>query len=177
MRILLSALRSTSMVRRMLKDESGAALVEFAFVAPLLVMLMVATIIFTWALVNYGTLQFAAGTGAQVITTERLNASSTNWTPYTDTVNAVKASSSILNQTVLSQAGNIVVSVNNTACTTDAACKTALAAVSTASNIITPASVTVTYPCDPVTLSNPFSVLWLSFGNCSFSTTITGVIQ
>jgi len=165
------------MVRRILRDESGAALVEFAFIAPLLVLLMVATIIFTWTLVNYATMSYAAGTGAQVITTERLNANSPSWTPYTDTIKAVKASSSILNQTVLGQSGNIVVSINNTTCSSDATCQAALTAVTTANSTTTPASVAVSYPCDPVTLSNPFTVLWLNFGNCSYTTTITGVVE
>src|SRR5664279_4674767 len=101
MRILLVALRSTSIIRRVGVDESGAALVEFALVAPLLILLMGGTVILTWAFINYATLSYAAGTGAQVITTERLNITSTNWTPYADTVSAVKNASSILDPTAL----------------------------------------------------------------------------
>jgi Flp pilus assembly protein TadG len=174
MRIVHIARESKSLFRRVLVDESGAALVEFALVSPLLIILMAATVIFTWVFINYATVSFAAGTGAQVITTERLNITSTNWTPYTDTVNAVKSASSILDQTVLGQTGNIVVSINNTTCTTDAACQPLLTAIT---NTTTQASVTVSYPCDPIAKSNPFTVLWLTFGNCSLTTKTTGVVQ
>jgi Flp pilus assembly protein TadG len=172
MRIVHIALRSKSMVQRLLVDESGAALVEFALVAPIMILLMAATTIFTWSFVNYATISFAAGTGAQVITTERLNMTSTNWTPYTDTINAVKGASSILDQTVIAQ--GIVVSINNATCNSDSTCQLKLTAVA---NTTTPASVTVTYPCDPILKSNPFTILWLNFGTCNLTTTITGVIQ
>jgi Flp pilus assembly protein TadG len=170
MRILLIALRSTSIVRRVGVDESGAALVEFALVAPLLILLMAGTVIFTWAFINYATLSYAAGTGAQVITTERLNITSTNWTPYADTVNAVKSASSILDPTAL----GIVVTVNSVQCSSEATCQSKLTAVT---NTTTQASVQVTYPCDPIAKANPFMVMWLNLGSCSFTTTITGVVQ
>ncbi len=150
------------MIRRVGGDESGAALVEFALVAPLLILLMGGTIILTWAFINYATLSYAAGTGAQVITTERLNMT-TPRTPYDDTVSAVKNAASILDQTALAK--GIVVSINNATCNTDSACQAMLALVT---NTTTPASVTVTYPCDPIALSSPFTVLWLNLGNCSF---------
>jgi Flp pilus assembly protein TadG len=170
MRILLVALRSTSIIRRVGGDESGAALVEFALVAPLLILLMGGTVILTWAFINYATLSYAAGTGAQVITTERLNM--TTPTPYDDTVSAVKNAASILDQTTLAK--GIVVSINNATCNTNSACQAMLALVT---NTTTPASVTVTYPCDPIALSSTLTVLWLNLGTCSLSTTITGIIQ
>lgn len=170
MRILHSALRNTSPARRVLMDESGAAMVEFAIVAPLLIFLVFGTLYFTMAMANYAALTLAAGTGAQVLTTERLGAASTSWTPYTDTVNAVKAASSLLKASSI----GIVLSVNGTSCSTDAACQTAFGTVT---NTTSPAAVTLTYPCDPMLLSSTFTVVWVSYGSCTFTTTIKGVIQ
>ena len=144
MRILHSTLRSTSKVRCISIDESGAALVEFAFVAPLLIGIFAATISFSLAVLNYATMYLAAGTGAQVITTERLNSSSSSWTPYTDTIAAVKGASAILSPTILGAAGNIGVTINGAACASDAACQTLLTAVTTAGSTVTPASVKLT---------------------------------
>jgi Flp pilus assembly protein TadG len=170
MRILHSALRNTSPARRVLVDESGAAMVEFALVAPLLILLVFATLYFTLAIANYAALTLAAGTGAQVLTTERLSASSSSWTPYTDTVNAIKNSASLLQGSSI----GIILSVNGVGCTTNATCQTALTGVS---NTTTPAAVTLTYPCDPMLLSTTFTVLWINYGSCTFTTTITGVVQ
>ena len=177
MRILHSALSSTSKVRCIFADENGAAMVEFALISPLLIMILALTISFSLAILNYATMYLAAGTGAQVITTERLNSSSSSWTPYTDTVGAVKAASAILSPTILGTTGNIVVSINGTACTSDTACQLLLTAITTSGSTVAPASVKVIYPCDPLSLTSTFTVLWWSFGSCNFTATITGVVQ
>ena len=89
------------MVRRIFADESGAAMVEFALVAPLLIILMFASTIFTWAFINYATMTFAAGTGAQVITTERLNAIQRPGRPIPTLLTPSRMSSSTLTSATL----------------------------------------------------------------------------
>ena len=121
-------------VRDLLRDRSGAPAVEFALIAPLLLMMIMGIIQFSITLNNYIELTEAVRTGARNLAISRAMASAT---PYTTTVADISASAGNLT------ASNITVtmSVNGTACTSDVGCTTAL---STAAGET--ATVTATYP-------------------------------
>lgn len=139
----------------------GAALVEFAITAPLLLLIMVGTATFSLALNNYVTLTNAVGVGAQLFSICR----GATTTPYTSTVNAVKAAAPNLTPADLT----INLSVNGTACTNDSACQTALS-----SNATNPATVSATYPCNLVVMGHNY---WTGSGSCTLSAQVTERIQ
>jgi Flp pilus assembly protein TadG len=123
-------------VRTLLRDHSGAQAVEFALIAPLLLMLIMGIIQFSITLNNYIELTEAVRTGARNLAISRAMASAT---PYTTTVSNIDSSAGNLTAGSIS----VTLSVNGTACTTDSGCTTAL---STAAGET--ASVTATYPCN-----------------------------
>jgi Flp pilus assembly protein TadG len=114
--------------------ERGAALVEFGLLAPVLLLILLGTAQFGLTLGQYVMLTNAVGVGAMQFAVSR-----SDTTPYTDAVNAVKTAATILTPASLT----ITLSVNGTACGTDAACATALT-----SNVGQPAQVSATYPCN-----------------------------
>src|ERR1700719_4691912 len=99
--------------------DRGAALVEFALIAPMLLLIVLGTAQFGLTLGQYVMLTNAVGVGAMQFAVSR-----SDTTPYTDTVNAVKAAATTLTPASLT----ITLSVGSpmTACTTDGACATAL---------------------------------------------------
>ena len=123
-------------VHALLHDNSGAQAVEFALIAPLLLMLIMGIVQFSITLNNYIELTEGVRTGARNLAISRAMASAT---PYTTTVSNISGSAGNLTASSIT----VTVSVNGTACTTDAGCSTAL---STAAGQT--ASVTATYPCN-----------------------------
>lgn len=123
-------------VRGLLRDHSGAQAVEFALIAPLLLMLIMGIIQFSITLNNYIELTEGVRTGARNLAISRAMASAT---PYSTTVSNISASAGNLT------AGNITVtvSVNGTTCSSDSTCSTALSSAAGET-----ASVTATYPCN-----------------------------
>ena len=123
--------------------DRGAALVEFALIAPMLLLIVLGTAQFGLTLNQVVMLTNAVGVGAMQFAVSR-----SDTTPYTDTVNAVKAAATTLTPASLT----ITLSVGSplTACSTDAACATALT-----SNVGQPAQVSATYtatfPCNLLT--------------------------
>ncbi|HEY1750847.1 MAG TPA: TadE/TadG family type IV pilus assembly protein [Caulobacteraceae bacterium] len=117
-------------------DRSGAQAVEFALIAPLLIMLIMGTVQFSIALNNYIELTEAVRTGGRTLAISRAMASAT---PYSTAVSNIKSSAGNLTPAHIS----ITMSVNGTACATDSACSTALSAAAGQT-----ASVSATYPCN-----------------------------
>jgi Flp pilus assembly protein TadG len=121
----------------------GTALVEFALVAPMLLLIVLGTAQFGLTLGQFVMLTNAVGVGAMQFAVSR-----SDTTPYTDTVNAVKAAATTLTPANLT----ITLSVGSplTACGNDAACATALT-----NNVGQPAQVlatyTATFPCNLLT--------------------------
>jgi Flp pilus assembly protein TadG len=114
---------------------SGAAAVEFAFVAPVLVLLMTGIAQFGIALdqymmlvnaINAGELQFSISRGSN--------------TPYSSTLTAIQNAASTLTWASLSP--NINMYVNGTQCTSDTSCSTAMCATCAGQ----PVQVTGAYP-------------------------------
>jgi Flp pilus assembly protein TadG len=117
-----------------LRDNAGAAAVEFGLIAPLLVMLLLGIMEFGLVLNNYVEL-----TNAARVAGRQLAISRTSTTPWTNATNAFYASTP--NMTTANF--TITLSVNGTACSSDSTCATALA---TAEG--DPSELTATYPCN-----------------------------
>ncbi len=160
-RLLLTKRAFAKMLHRAMKlrDVSGTVLIEFAFVMPLLFAMLVGMFVFGIAINNYICVTDSAAAGVLQLTIDRGSAAAT---PLTDTKNAVYAAAPTLTRASLT----ISVSINGTACTTDAACNTALNAAAGNS-----ATVTVSYPCT-------LQVLQINYlPNCTLAASPTGRIQ
>ena len=144
-------------VRRLSRDIGGASAVEFALLAPILLMLAIGIAKFGIVLNNYIMLTEATTEGARQLALSRGGA-----TPRSSAVSAVQATTSNL----ASGSMTITTSVNGTACGTDSACQTALA-----SAIGRGAAVTATYPCSIVVMGIDFAP------GCSLSSTTTEMIE
>jgi Flp pilus assembly protein TadG len=118
--------------RGAVKAHAGTAAVEFALVAPMLLLLVLGMCQFGITLNQYLTLTNAVRSGARQLSMSRGDA-----TPHTDTINQIYGSAPNLTKASLT----ITTSVNGTACGNDATCKTALIAAGP------PATVTASYPC------------------------------
>jgi len=143
--------------RRVAGDRGGASAVEFALLAPILLLLAVGMAQFGIVLNQYIMLTEAVRDGARLLSIARGSA-----TPYTSTVNQVKSSAGTLTSTSLT----ITTTVNGTACATDSACSTALSSASGQS-----ASVSATYPCH-------LQVMGINFiSSCTLSSSTTEMIE
>ena len=143
--------------------EKGVAAVEFALVLPPLVLLLMGTVQFGLVLADYVQVTNAAGVGAMTFAISRSDTK-----PYTDSVSAIKAAAPSLTPANLT----MTFSVNGTACSTDTACNTALTNAAPSGGALTPASVTVTYPCGSMLTGYTF---WSA--GCQLSSTITEGVQ
>jgi Flp pilus assembly protein TadG len=116
------------------RDRTGTSAIEFAFIAPVLMLMALGTVQFGLTLNNYISLTDGVRTASRQLAVSRGGG-----TPYTDTVNQIYRSAPALVRANLT----ISLSVNGTACSTDTTCASALAAAQGR-----PASVSASYPCD-----------------------------
>jgi Flp pilus assembly protein TadG len=147
------------MTRRLLslaRDRAAATAVEFALLAPVLLVLLMGTAKFGIALNSYVMLTEATADGARYLALSRGAA-----TPYTSTVSQVTATASNLTGTL-----TITTSINGTACGTDSTCQTAL---NTAGGLA--AKVTATYPCNLTVMGVDFAP------GCTLSSSTTQMIE
>jgi Flp pilus assembly protein TadG len=148
---------SRTIARRLARDRDGATAVEFALLAPILLMLAVGIAQFALTLNEYVMLTEAVRDGARQLSLARGGS-----TPYTTTINQVK--SSVGGLTVASL--TITTSVNGTECTTDSACQTALTSAAGQAS-----AVSATYPCQ-------LKVMGIDFlPSCTLSSTTTEMIE
>jgi Flp pilus assembly protein TadG len=160
--IFSNATKATAAARRrpffrLGKDRSGASAVEFALIAPPLLLILGAIVDFGLTLNNYLELTDAVRVGAR-----QFAISGSSSTPMSTATTAIQTAAPNLT------AGSISVSykVNGTSCATDTACLTALSA-----DAGDTATVTATYPC-----STPVAgVTFLS--SCSLSSTTTEMVE
>ncbi len=119
------------------RDNTGSVLVEFTLVLPVLLFLILGLAQFGLIFYNYILVTNAAATGARELSISRLDN-----TVYADTVSAINSATTNLSGLTISM------SVNGTACTSNAGCQTALQNAYTAATVPPePVSVTVTYSC------------------------------
>jgi Flp pilus assembly protein TadG len=149
-------------LRDFMRDQAGAALVEFTVIAPLLLTLWLATIEFGFILGDNVTLTTATNAGAYRLTTDRGVSS----TPLTDTLNQIKASAGTLTPANIHTTVTICSSSGCAACSTDASCSTDLTVAQGYA-----ATVQTSYPCVFV-----FTLLNLGPG-CTLTATMTSAVQ
>jgi Flp pilus assembly protein TadG len=145
--------------------EKGAIAVEFALLLPVLLLVLLGAVQFGLTVSNYVMLTNAVSVGAMQFAISR-----SDTTPYTGTVSAIEAAAPTLTKTTL--AAGITLSVNGTACATDAACATALANAAPSGGGLQPAAVTATYPCGS-------QLTWYNFwtSTCKLTSTMTEGVQ
>lgn len=144
-------------IRDIAKHERGTSAVEFAFVAPVLVLLAVGVAKFGLVLNNYLTLTESVATGARYLSLSRGGA-----TPYSTTISQIRAAAISLDSASLT----ITTRIDGVACGTDTACQTALTSAAGRS-----AAVSATYPCDLVIVGYNFSP------TCTLSSSMTEMIE
>jgi Flp pilus assembly protein TadG len=137
--------RATQHLRRLLRDDAGSPAVEFALIAPLLLLMLFGIIQVGIAFNNDVELTDSVRTGGRNLAISRATASAT---PYSTTVSAISAGAPNLTATSITT----TMSVNGVACASDSACATAL---STAAGET--AAVTATYPCNLTIMSVNFA--------------------
>lgn len=115
--------------------EDGGAAVEFALTLPILIVFLFAIINFGLTFGNFIQLTDGVHLAARAAASGRGNA-----TPYTNIKTALTNGAPGLTAATLNS--NLVVTVNGTACATDAACQTALTSAQTKSAVVKS-----TYPC------------------------------
>jgi len=117
-----------------MKDRQGIAALEFALIAPVLLLMMFGMATFGIAMNNYLTLTDAVRAGARTLSTSRAST-----TPFSSATNAIYLAA----PTLTSASITITLTVNGSPCTSDAACATTLSASAGDAS-----SVTATYPCN-----------------------------
>lgn len=138
-------------------SRRGTVTIEFAVIAPVLLLLVLGTFQFGLVISNYVLLTNAVGAGARQLSLSRGGSA-----PYTDTVSVITGSSPTLT------AGSITItlSVNGTTCNSDNTCSTALTNAAGQS-----ATVLATYPCS-------LSVYGYNFApTCTLSSQMTGLVN
>jgi Flp pilus assembly protein TadG len=123
---------ASSKPRQLTTDRRGVSAIEFAIAAPVVLTIGVGIMKFGLAISQYLMLTNAAAQGA---TTFALSRGTT--TPYTSTGTAITNAAPSLTAASITK----TLKVNGTACATDSACQSALAAGATA-------LVITSYPCD-----------------------------
>jgi Flp pilus assembly protein TadG len=136
-------------------DRTGAALVEFTILLPVLLLLIMGLIQFGMIFYDYIMVTNAAAVGARQFAISRLDT-----TPATDTLNVINNSSAQLNGLSISLSVN-----NQAACSTNTSinnqtCQTQLQTAFSTGNPASPepVSVTVSYPCNGVMLDFLFNM-------------------
>jgi Flp pilus assembly protein TadG len=155
------AARHLDIVRRLKRlvrlplDRRGVTILEFAIAAPVMLALGIGTFKFGAAMVHHVVLTNAAAQGALTLALSRGTT-----TPYGSTTTAINNAASTLT------AANITttVTINGTACSTDAACAALMTAGVTA-------VVRTTYPCD-------LSVMGINYkSSCTISAQTAQMVQ
>jgi Flp pilus assembly protein TadG len=125
---------------RGVRSDGGASAVEFAFLAPILILLFAGICQFSLVLSNYLTLEHAVHAGVRTMGLSRGGA-----TPFTDTRNAIFSSAGNLTTTNIS----LAYSVSGTACSSDTTCAAALQPG-------VPETISASYPCNLVVFGTNF---------------------
>jgi Flp pilus assembly protein TadG len=145
--------------------QSGAAVVEFALVLPVLFLVLFGAVQFGWLMNNYLLLTDAASVGAHLLAAERGYT-----TPYSDTEAAVLAATSTMKNTL-----TITIQVGGTTCTSDSTCASALGTQTQPPTTGTQASVSLSYAFTPPYQGGLYSLK--SMMPSSLSATMSELVQ
>jgi Flp pilus assembly protein TadG len=130
-----------SCFRRLIRSTDGVSALEFAIILPVLLTILVGIFQFGTAMNNYLVLTNAAAKGALTLALSR-----GTLTPYSSTTTAINAAAPNLDTTKITT----TVTVNGSACASDAACLTNMVAGKTA-------TVRTTYPCNLVIMGRNYA--------------------
>jgi len=158
--------------------EKGTAIIEFAFLLPVLLLVLLGAVQFGIVLANYVMLTNATSVGAMQFAISRSDTSpaSDAWTAITNAAPSLTPTSNL--EMTLSVGSPLTACVTNanslsSAAAADTTCATALtnAAPSTGGTLL-PASVTLTYPCGT-------QLTWYNFwsSSCKLTSTIAEGVQ
>jgi Flp pilus assembly protein TadG len=138
-------------------ERSGAAAVEFALIAPALLMILLATIQFGLTLNQYLELTNGVTEGGRTLAVSRSSA-----TPYTSAKAAITSAAPGLTAASITT----TVKINGTACTSDATCSTAMTSAAGQAGYVS-----ATYPCS-------LTVMGVNFApSCTLTATTTDMIE
>jgi Flp pilus assembly protein TadG len=154
------------------KDQTGAALVEFTIVLPVLLFLILGLAQFGLIFYNYIMVTNAAATGARQLALSRTDANA-----YSDTITAISNAAPGLGLSATCAAATtpcITMSVNGATCSSNSGCQSDLVS---ASGTVPPqpASVTVSYSCSGNTIM-PAYLINLT-GVCPLTSTMQQVVE
>jgi Flp pilus assembly protein TadG len=119
-----------------MNNRKGIAALEFALIAPVLLLMIFGMATFGIALNNYLTLTDAVRAGSRTLAASRASA-----TPYGSTTNAIILAAPTLTASTLTV--GITLTINGTVCNSDTTCGNLLSA-----SAGSPASVSASYPCN-----------------------------
>jgi Flp pilus assembly protein TadG len=144
------------------RQRSGSAVIEFALLAPVLILLMLGTFQFGLVLINYLTLTNATQTAARQFAISR----------GSTTTAAAAATSTLTGAAANLVPGNLTITfaVNGANCT-DASTTTCSSALSAPANLGQAATVTATYPCSLMVYGHDYGP------SCTLTSTITERIE
>jgi Flp pilus assembly protein TadG len=140
-----------------LKNDKGVSAIEFAFIAPVMLTIMMGIFQFGVAMNHYLNLTNAVAQGALTLALSRGTT-----TPYTTMKTAINSAAPSL----LPAQTTITVSINGSTCTDNATCSPKLVAGQ-------PAVVTATYPCNLTVMG----VNYAPGGTCTLRAQISQMIQ
>lgn len=147
------------------KMQRGVVTVEFSFLLPVLLLILLGIAQFSWLVSNFIIVTHAASVGAHQLASERGYSN-----PYSDTV------ASITNALGPIHAGiNISASVNGVSCTSDSTCQSALGTMANAPAAGSTVTVTLGRAFNPL-YSGPWGGL-ASIMPKNITSTMTEVIQ
>lgn len=147
------------------KDQAGSALVEFTFVLPVVLFLILGMVQFGIIFYNYVLVTRAAVMGARALSISRLD--NNGYTDVESTIN--QATTNITGMT-------ITLAVNGTACSSNSSCQSALqTAYNTFAVPPQPVSVTISYTCSSTSIV-PTYLINLT-GICPLTSTMQAAVE
>lgn len=147
------------------KAQRGVATVEFSFLLPVLLLILLGIAQFSWLIFNFIIVTHAASVGAHQFASERGFS-----TPYSDTVSSVTNALGPIRTGI-----SISTSVNGVSCTSDSACQTALGTMANSLAAGSTVTVTIGHVFNPL-----YSGSWGSLGSImpkNITSTMTEVAQ
>jgi Flp pilus assembly protein TadG len=147
------------------RDQSGTALVEFTFVLPVVLFLLLGMLQFGIIFYNYVLVTRATEIGVRTLSISRLDP------------NAYTHVEATINQAATNISGlTIAMSVNGTACSSNSGCQTALQSAHNAFAVPPqPVSVTVSYSCSSTSIM-PADLINLT-GICPLTSTMYASVE
>lgn len=145
--------------------QRGVVTIEFSLLLPVLLLILLGIVQFSWMILNFIIVAYAASVGAHQLASERGYS-----TPYSDTVSSITRALGPVRTGI-----NISTSVNGAACTSDSTCQAALGTMANALVAGSTVTVTIAHAFSPL-----YSGSWGSLASImpkNITSTMTELIQ